>query len=309
MFFRKKYLLAKIEASYGVDSLPTNTNGIITSDMTISPYEGNRVSRNIDRAYLGNFAEINTGPMVTIEFSVEVAGSGTAGTAPGYDALLRACGFAATVTPATDVQYDLISEAFESVTLHFWLDGQRHRATGAVGSVSVGFNREELPYFRFRFEGLYLSPTSEASVDPTYAAFTAGILPVNDTNTALTVFGFAAKTEQVSLDLANNIASRFLINSSELLITDRAPTATLLVEAPTLAAHDFFADLESHAGVTTGVLQVVHGTVAGNIVQIDCPALQLSQISVQDSDALVAYQMQAKLLPSAGDDEFKITVK
>ena len=64
MFFRKKYLLGKIEGTYGSDSAPAATDAILTTNLSINPYEGNRVSRNLDREYLGGQEEINTGPLV-----------------------------------------------------------------------------------------------------------------------------------------------------------------------------------------------------------------------------------------------------
>ena len=308
MFFRKKYLLAKIEVTYNTDPTPVAADAILTTNMTISPYEGNRVSRNLDREYLGGQEEINTGPMAMIEFDVEVAGSGAAGTVPAYGALLRACGFAETINVSTDVQYDPVSTGFESVTLYFWLDGQQHIVTGARGTVTINLERESLPTFRFSFQGNYNSPAAQATVTPDTSDFVAP-LPVIDTNTNLTFFTQSVKTEQVSCDISNNIVPRFLINGDEIIISDRAPQCTLVFEAPDIGTYDFFSDMESHAGTTTGALQVVHGTTAGNIVQIDCPAVQIGNMSIQDSDGIVAYNVTGNLVPNTGNDEIKITVK
>lgn len=309
MHFRKKYLLAKIESAYGTDPTPDDTNAILTTNLTISPYEGNSVSRNLDRPYLGGQEKINTGPMVVLEFEVEIAGAGAAGDVPGYGPLLRGCGFSETVDPGVDVTYAFVSESFESVTLYYWLDGQQHIVTGARGTVQLNLQREELPRYHFRFEGFYNAPTAETTVGPDTSGF-ADPLPVIDLNTNLTLFGESVKTEQVSLDAANQIVSRFLINGDEIIISDRAPTCQLVFEAPDIGTYDFFSDLESHAGVTTGALQVVHGTTAGNIVQIDAPQVQLAQLQIQDSDGLVAYNANGELIPtSSGNDELVITVK
>lgn len=313
MFFRKKYLLGKIEGTYGSDSSPAAIDAILTTNLSINPYEGNRVSRNLDREYLGGQEEINTGPLVQIEFDVELAGAGsaavTAGTPPPYGALLRACGLLETSTPTTDTVYTPVSTNFESVTLYYWLDGQQHKATGCRGTVSFNLARETIPTMRFSFQGNYNSPTSTASATPDTADF-QDPLPVLDVNTSLTFFGQAVKTEQVGCELANNIVPRFLINGDEIIISDRAPTANLVFEAPALATYDFFAQMESHAGTSTGVLQVIHGTVTGNIVQIDAPQVQIASMSIQDSDGIVAYNASGAMIPTtAGNDEFTLTIK
>lgn len=309
MFFRKKYLLAKIEVTYNTDPGPANTDAIQTTNLTINPYEGNRVSRDLDRDYLGGQEEINTGPMTSLEFDVEIAGAGALGDVPGYGTLLRACGMAEAISVGVEVVYTPVSASFESVTLHFWLDGQLHTVTGARGSVSFQMNREEIPVMRFRFDGNYNSPSAGATVNPDFTTF-VDPLAVIDVNTNLTFFGQAVKTEQLSMDLANNIVPRFLINGDEIIISDRDPSGTIQFEAQDLGTYDFFNDIEAHAGTSLGALQVVHGTIGGNIVQIDAPACQIGQMGVQDSDGIVAYNMNLNIIPTAsGNDEMSVTVK
>ena len=60
---RKRYILAKIESTYGVDPTPTaGANAILTSGLNRKIYEGNKVTRELDRATLGADEEINTSP-------------------------------------------------------------------------------------------------------------------------------------------------------------------------------------------------------------------------------------------------------
>ena len=111
---RKKYILAKIETTYGTDPTPAAANAILTSGLQRSLYEGNVVTRELDRETLGNDETVNTAPYVMIEFAVELAGAGTAGDAPDYGVLLRACGFAETIDAGVDVEYAPVSSGFES---------------------------------------------------------------------------------------------------------------------------------------------------------------------------------------------------
>ena len=101
MLTKAKFLLAKIQAVAGTPETLTGSEAILTSGLTITPYGGETVSRNYDRQTLGASPVINVNPQVQLQFGVELAGSGTAGTAPGWSAVARACGLEETVGAGT----------------------------------------------------------------------------------------------------------------------------------------------------------------------------------------------------------------
>lgn len=310
LLFKKKTLLVKMETTYGTDPVPDGSNAVVTKNLTINPYEGNTVTRDIDRDALGNDVEINTAPNVTVSFDVELAGSGTAGTAPGYGPLLRACGLSETVTPDTDVTYQPVSEGFESAAFYFQQSGQLHKVTGCRGSVKFNLAKGSLPSMSFSFTGLYHDPVTQAA--PTGLDTTAFQvpLPVNSVNTTLSIASFAAKAESVDVDMANNVVFRDVIGSRSVIITDRAPAGSMTIEAPDLATKNFFAASASHSGITLHPLSVVHGKTAGQIVELSAPTVQLSGISMGDSDGLLTYSMNTRLIPTdTGDDEFSLIIR
>lgn len=95
---RKRAILAKIETTYGVDPIPTGAaNAILMSNITVSPMEMNLQQRNNIKAYLGNNPSVLAAIYAKLSFDVEIAGSGAAGTVPGYGPLLRACGLSETI--------------------------------------------------------------------------------------------------------------------------------------------------------------------------------------------------------------------
>jgi hypothetical protein len=308
MLTRKKVLLAKIETAYGTDAAPAATDAVLCSNLNITPYDGDRVSRNLVRATLGNEMSINVAPNVKITCTVEIAGSGTAGDAPAWGQLLRACGFSETINAATDVVYAPVSSSFEAASLHFEQDGQLHKALGCRGSVTFELSAGGLPAMNFSFTGLYQKPVA-GSLTADLSAFQIP-LPVTKTNTpTYTVHGYSAIASGLTLNIGNNVIHRNVIGEEAVKITDRAPSGQLTLDAPTLAEKDMFALVESHAGVTTGAIQVIHGTTAGNIVQFDAPKTQLQSISPTDLDGQFGYQIDVSYLPDAGDDEVTITVK
>lgn len=315
LLFKNKVLLAKAETTYGTDPTPDGSNAIVTKNLSISPYEGNRVGREIDRATLGNDLEFNTGPYVTVTFDAELAGAGAAGTAPGYGVLLRASGLEEIITaapdPAAKVVYQPVSSQFESCTLYFQQSGQLHKVTGARGTVKFSLQKGAMPSMNFTFTGIWHAPETLASAPSVDTSAFKTPLPVNAANTTTyNVHGYSCRAEGLDMDLANNVVYRNVIGGESVEITDRTPTGQVTVEAPDLATKDFFDAVASHDGVTTGPVELVHGTVDGSIVELKAPNVQLSSISANDSDGILTYQMDARLIPTnAGDDELQLIVR
>lgn len=301
---RKKLLLAAVEASYGVDEVPTGAaNAIQTSDLSITPLAGPTVSRNLDRPTLGNDLQIQVGTFVTLSFMVEFAGGGAPTTPPAYGPLLEGCGFAETV--AADVQYDPISEGIESLSMYFHHDGQLHRILGARGSVAIQANPGEIPHFVFNFTGLYAAPASVADPTPDFTSFQVP-LPVN--NAAMPTFelhGGAETMVQFGLDMANEVVYRNVVGNESVELIDRAPSGNVSIEAPAISVKNWF---EIARLSTLGALSVLHGTTAGNRVAVDAPNVQLISPQYGAVDGISTIDGNLSLVPgSGGNDEVKIT--
>lgn len=98
---RKRAILSKIETTYGVDPTPTAAlDAVNMSNLTVSPMEMTLTQRQNIKSYMGNNPSVLAAIYAKVGFDVEMAGSGTAGTAPAYDELLRACGMSATALAA-----------------------------------------------------------------------------------------------------------------------------------------------------------------------------------------------------------------
>ena len=91
---RKRVILAKVETTYGVDPTPTGAaNAILVRNLNVTPQDADFSDRNLVRPYIGRSEQLPAAIRAMVDFEVEMAGSGTAGVAPGYGPLLRACGF------------------------------------------------------------------------------------------------------------------------------------------------------------------------------------------------------------------------
>jgi len=306
--YRKRTLLVKIEASYGTDASPVGSDACQVRNLEISPVESEVLSRELVRPYLGASPQLIANTRVQVTFEVEFAGSGTAGTAPRYRSLLMACGFSETVSAGVSVTYAPVSQSFSSATIYYSTDGIRHKITGCRGTYSLNLEANQIPVINFTMTGQYVAPTDTA--DPT-PVFTNQATPkiFNDTNTP--TFELFSETnlalQTMTLDVGNEIVYRELVNSSkEVTLVDRSGSGSLVIEMPTLASHDFFADA---VAATAGNLEFVHGLDAGNIITFASAAnaVSLGNPTYSESDGVVMLNLPYTLVPStAGNDEFTL---
>lgn len=308
MYYRNMVLLAKTEETYGTDPTPTGAaNAILTKGLTIQPYGGSRVSRDLDRSTFGAQSEINTGPLVVVSFGVELAGSGTAGTAPAWGPLLLGCGFTET-DGVSDVVYAPTNTALKSTALYFYVDGQQHKVIGARGNMSLSLARGQIPTMQFTLTGKYTRPTAVANPTPTLTAFQSPVAVTEANTPTWTLFGHSGNAESFSFDMGNQIVYRNIINSETIELTDRNVRGNAVVEAVAVGTENYYSNTESHAGVTLDALSIVHGTAAGNIVTIGAPKVQIAGISHQNSDGVLTYGLDLIFTPNSGNDEITITL-
>lgn len=305
---RKTLILAKIQPLAGTDSVPTGgLNAILCRATTITPVSAEFAERNLIRPYFGNGGSIAVTKYSQIELEVELAGSGTAGTAPAFGPLLRACGLSETIAVGADVQYQPVSSGLELLTVYAYLDGIIHKMVDCRASVSLDISSRAIPFLRFTVMGAY-SPIADA-VDPAgvdYSMFTRP-LGVNKANTPdWSMHGYSGCLQSFTMDLANQLAWRSLIGCEGAEISDRKPTGNAVLELPTIAA------LNWPSLVIDGSLaefSITHGIVAGNIVKVDLPKVQLTAPTYSDQEGVAMLNLTLGIQPDAGNDEIVLTFK
>lgn len=303
--FRKLAILNKIETTYGVSAAPAAANAIIGTNVSFTPFEAEEVSRDLLLPYLGNQGVILTGKHAKIEFDVEIAGAGAAGTVPKYASLLRACGFAETIAAGVSVTYSIIESGVESSTIFFEVDGVRHIMLGCRGNLSVNMTPKGIPKYRFSMTGLLGTITDQALTATTLTGWTTPV-EASSANTTMTLHAWSSIAESLSIDLGNTVTPRFLIGSESVIITDRKTTGQAVVEATSLATIDWFARALAR---TRGALALAHGKTAGNIVEISGPALEIGKVSQGQTDNILNYSLPLAFCPVNGRDELTIVVK
>lgn len=304
--YKKLAILHKVEATYGTDAAPVDADALIASNVSFTPIEGEEVSRDLMLPYLGNQGVILAGLHATLEFDIECAGAGVAGDVPRFGGLLRTCGMAETVTAETSVTYSIVEDDVESGSIYFIQDGVQHVILGARGNVTWDFTPKGIPKMRYRMTGL-LGTISDVATLPAVSAATLVVpLVVSKANTVQNLHGWPAVAESLSIDLGNEVTPRFLIGDELIAITDRNTSGSTTVEARDLATVNWF---EKAMNRERGALSLVHGTVAGNTVEITAPEIEIGKPTQGQTNNVVNYTLPLLFAPNAGRDEIVITVR
>lgn len=306
LLLRKRLILIETESTYGTDATPDGADAVLVRDLDITPQQSDVVSRDLIRPYLGASEQLLANTRVECTFSVEFAGSGTAGTAPRYGKALQACGLSETVAAGTSVTYAPVSSNFSSVTIHYNIDGVRHRVTGCRGTFVLNANVGEIPTIDFTFTGIYNAPEDSALPSVTYADQVPPLIFKNGNTDSFQLLSFSGCLQSVTFDVGNNLVYRDLIGcSKEVLITDRASTGTVVIEMIPIADKDYFAAALTDQSL--GNLTFQHGTTAGNIIDFSSTKVDIGDLSYSDQDGIAMLNLPYTAVPStAGNDEFSL---
>jgi hypothetical protein len=307
LLLRKRLIVIETESSYGSDPTPTGADAVLVRDLTITPQSSDVVSRDLIRPYLGASQQLLANTKVECTFSVEMAGSGTAGTAPQYGKALKACGLSETVVDSTSVTYEPVSSSFSSVTIYYMIDGVRHKATGCRGTVSISAEVGSIPTLDFSFTGIYNAPDDSALLTPTYANQDDPLVFKNGNVTGFQLLSYSGALQSFSFDLGNTSVYRELVGGTkEVLITDRAATGSVSIEAVLMGTKDYFAAaIDDDAAL--GNLVFTHGTVAGNKVQFTSNKVDIGDVAYGDADGIAMLDIPYTCVPdSAANAEFDL---
>lgn len=308
MNMKSLVLLAKDQTAKGTPAtLAAGSNAILCKGFMPSLISGSVVARDLIRGAKGNYGGIFAGEHRVFEFEVELAGSGTAGTAPKWDPLLLGCAFSSTVTAGTSVVYAPTAGVGKYLTLHGYLEGVKFVLTDALGTVSFALNSGQIPTMKFKFIGKYEAPTDAGA--PSGVSFTGWQTPVivGDTNTnVFTLGGLSLVVDQFGLDVANQVDWKDLINDSGARNTDRKPTANATFEMTDVATKNWAESVRTGAEMA---LAITHGLTAGNIVSLACPKLSFNAApNISDSNGTAMLGANFDVKPNAGNDELVLTL-
>jgi len=318
-FFRNAVILAKTEGTYGNDPVPTGVaNALLVSNMSIEQLNANNVDRNLIRPFFGASEQLQGAANVGVSFDIELAGSGTATTAPAWGPLVLACGMSETVG-ASWVEYlpNSLGSTTKSLTFYYHLDGVLHKLLGARGSFSANMGVGERPILSFKFTGLDGGVTAAVNPAATLTAWKSPLV-VSDPNTGDILLGCSYATGAITggtsypskgltFDLGAEAKHTPLLGGESVNITNRMTKGKASFD---LTAAQHVTMMTAVKANTLYTLGMTHGTAAGNIITVFAPAVQLSNPAYEDSDGIALNSFDLVFTPTtAGNDEIRIITK
>jgi len=303
----RKAILCKVEVTPGTDVVPAAaTDALLVRNWQFNPLQLNLEQRQMVLVYFGNDGQLVAGKYCTFSFEVEMAGAGSAGGVPKYDAALQACALSATNNAGVSEVYAPISSGEKTATFYFYQDGILHKAVYAKGDCTLKFEAGKTPVFAFSFVALYVAVADSALASPTLTGFTKP-LPVNNANTtSMTLDSYAGAFSSFSLSIGNQMKYRNLVGAEYIVFMDRQSKGSIQMEKPLIGTKDFYTI--ANAG-TLKAFTITHGTTGGNKVTVAAANCQLTSVNESDQDGVAMLGLGLDVLPSsAGNDEFSITV-
>lgn len=316
--FKNTTILAKIGVTYGVDAVPTGgANAILVSDVSFTPLEATNVDRNFIRAYMGASENLVGTGFKSLGYSVELVGSGTVAVAPSWGPLLRACGFAETITAITRVDYLPISTSFEWIDQYYYADGVLHKLLGCRGTATLDFSAGGIPKIKFSFKGV---DGGAATGTPAGVDYTSWQIPqvATDTNTdnllrgcthaavvaPALVAGTILPYNKFTLDMGVDNPFLPIIGGESVEIMDRKVTGDLEIDLSAAQDVSFMADVKANTLTSLGL---VHGTVANKKVLVFAPNVQLQTPTYADLSGKLMNAYKLTVPPTGtGNNELRI---
>lgn len=314
-YMRNTTLLAKIETTVGTDSIPTGAaNAMLVSDVTITHMYDN-VDRDLIRSFMGGSEQLVGTKHVSIECTVELQNGGTAGTAPAYGPLLRACGFAesALLTPSR-VEYTPVSSAFESCSIYYYLDGALHKALGCRGNVEFSLGVGERPTMKFTLLGIDAGVTAATPSGVSYSGFKTPVV-VTSGNVASFKLGCTYATgaltggtdycsRGLSINMGNDVQYIPTLGCQGVDIVSRGATGSLTLDLDAAAEVTAMSAVEANTLTSIGMLL---GTTTAYKVMVFCPNAQRTNPKYEDVSGRAHVSFDLRLVPGpTGNDEVRI---
>lgn len=307
LLFKKKALLAKVETTYGTDAAPTGAlNAIQTRNLSISPLEGEQLEFDVDTELLGAKAATMVGKHVKLTFDVALAGSGIAGTAPAWGVLMLGAGHTQTINAATDVRYTPKDTDTSSLTLWVMVGRTLHKVTGARGTVKMTSRKREYPWLQFEFTGLFGPVIDQpASLGTVLAAFIKPV-PFRAESVEFELDSYLAGLHELSIDFGQRVEFYEHSEEEQVMQVDRVASWQGTLEEPDVTTHNFYEDVNAE---TPMEFSYIHGTIAGNIIEITAPKTQLLSPQRQEVQNIAALQLQGPFIQDGSGPEYTVIAR
>lgn len=305
-FAKRTAVIAKPEAAYGVDAIPTGLlNWMEARDLQHTPCDDETVDRNIEQPHMGNGGKRITASWSKASFWVALGGGGDAGVAPLWAPLALAGALAETVEAVTSVTYNVVSDAFGSMTLYVYVGREWQKLIGARCELKGSWTAKGLYKLMVEATSLYTAPT-QADMPAVERAGWPIEDAVNALNTGpVTINGTALAASAFDWSMGNQIQRVSLPGPQrEVMIDERKPSSSVTVLAVPLATFNPYALRDAETPI---VLSNLHGTVAGRKVTTGIKGVIIG-VERATINAMAAWKLNIEPRAVDGNDEITLTL-
>jgi hypothetical protein len=308
LYTRLTVMLAKIEADYGVDAVPTVAdNPVLVQNLKFKIVPEVLARNNVALPDLSNLPHLVGKIHGELTFDVELRGSGDGDgdVPPDYGAILRMCAMGQTIVagPGGSVSYNPITDDHESGTIYAYLDGQMQKFLGCMGDWKLVGANTKIGLFSFSMKAKWGGAADVAIVTPTYQ----NLHPPVCKGITWSYGGWSAPISKWEIDLKNKVVERQDQTEDQgiagFLITGRDPEAKFDPEMKLLAERDVWTNLVE---VNEAALAIALGSTPGNQVAISAPKCAKKTADQGDRDGIATYDITAGLYRTLGNDELTL---
>ncbi len=314
MLTRQTVIWSKRETTYGTDPIMTSADGLLPWDINLD-IKGEALFRDVLRDTLSPIAHVIGLKEVELSFKTEIKGMNAVTSTGSFelDDLLSGCGFNTGVYTGTTTVYSLVSNDSSMNSLSFYVhvgdsnSGNRHKITGARGTVKFNLQAGKYGVAEWKFNGIYNSVV--AATLPGLSSVTA-LQPPIVYNSSFQIAGFSPVCSAAEIDMAVNVSRRESLNAAQgvhsFRITERKPKLSFDLDAVVESSYAQWANWEAGL-VATWAIQV--GTNNLNTTKFS-GYFDNIQPKYGDADGVRKYDVESALCssnPTTGNDELTIT--
>lgn len=311
---RKTSVLAKIETTYGTDPGITGAANAMLLFDEVNPYQRDTkiVQKDVVRSSFTKYPDLVGRTLSMVKMKTVLMGSGTAGSAPFFAPLLKACGLSEASGSSgggSYVQYKPVSGSFSSAYIGVYAQELLHKVGGAYGTFTMEGRAGEAVDVSFDFKGLYTAASTSSVPTLTLPTDRKVLMESENLDFSSTTGSYVPIVKSFRFDRGVQIIERGDFNASKglgaLLITDSRPTLNLIVEVQNTLANKNFETILDNATVADRITWT-HGSVAGNKAVFTINDPQLVNVQYQDDQGVRTYALDYKLQNTTAEGEFTI---
>lgn len=306
-------LAAKVEGSEGTAEDLAAADATIKAENIVLKTEAPFHERNASSASLSQFKGTKGTPILwRATYEIPIVGSGAAGTAPSFSAIMKSALHKEYPVVSTSVAYTPDSDAayHKSITLGIYPGGKRYLAHGARSNIKFSWPAGDVPKLLCETLGVWNKPTDTNALSGITYESTGTYELCNGVFTVGGTTGLLFRS--LDLDMGNVLVVRKILATGRtsgafsIAIARRNPKGTLVLEEELAATKDLW-DIWNQNTEQEIVIGPV-GPAAGNYARFKILKAQVMLPDLTNEEDLLGLSLsyKANRNSDAGNDEYEL---